>query len=278
MSDLILYSIVIPTYNRIDLLTLTLQQIELIRQSDKDVSIEVIVSDDSKDSLTQEMILAEFPNVIYTRGPQRGPAANRNHGVSKARGEWIVFTDDDCLPDIAWLNAFRKHNTSDLVLEGKTIADRAQNRLDEESPINEHGGCLWSCNFAIRKDLFHKLEGFDETYPYAAMEDMDFREKVIRSGGTIKFLEEAIVVHPWRIGLNDIQARMKSRKKFLRKYPDIAKKTRTLLFIMRRSKNVSLEIFRNLKNTKGKGLGTRLLYELQLTMNLIWDRVSSRDV
>jgi glycosyltransferase involved in cell wall biosynthesis len=35
-----------------------------------------------------------------------GPASARNTGAAAARGEWLAFTDDDCLPDRGWLTAF----------------------------------------------------------------------------------------------------------------------------------------------------------------------------
>src|SRR5690606_24756010 len=84
-----------------------------------------------------------------------------------------------------------------LVYEGKTVADRPQVRYDEESPINETGGHLWSCNFAIKKTLFERLSGFDEGFPYAAMEDVDFHYRVAKVA-ECRFLPAAVIVHPWR--------------------------------------------------------------------------------
>ena len=45
------------------------------------------------------MVEREFPNVSWGKGKHNGPAGNRNAGVSRATGEWIVFIDDDCIAD-----------------------------------------------------------------------------------------------------------------------------------------------------------------------------------
>jgi GT2 family glycosyltransferase len=115
-----------------------------------------------------------------------------------ARAEWLVFTDDDCLPDPDWLAAFDRNTDGRDVLEGLTRADRPQQRLDEESPINLTGGYLWSCNFAIRKNLFLHIGGFDENFPAPAMEDCDLRERLRREGIRLHFIPAAAVMHPWR--------------------------------------------------------------------------------
>jgi len=84
------------------------------------------------------------------------------------------------------------------VLEGRTIADRPKQRLDEESPVNFSGGYLWSCNFAIKKSLFDSINGFDEIFPFPAMEDVDLKYRIDTKGVKTLFVPEAVVTHPWR--------------------------------------------------------------------------------
>ncbi|MFM6509421.1 MAG: glycosyltransferase family 2 protein, partial [Dolichospermum sp.] len=134
--------------------------------------------DDGYQSTAQEMIEQNYPWVKWVAGPGKGPAANRNNGAKYATGEWLAFTDDDCLPDPQWLASYGEaiaNNKSYLVFEGRTYVDRPRKNLAETSPINESGGYLWSCNFSIQKQLFESLGGFDERFPYAAMEDVDLR-------------------------------------------------------------------------------------------------------
>ena len=159
---------------------------------------DVIVSDDGVATTAEQMMRSDYPWAMWTRGPRRGPAANRNHGAGLATTDWLAFTDDDCLPSEGWLQAYFDARGQAEVLEGLTCADREMRRHDEESPINLYGGYLWSCNFAIRKTLFEELGEFDENYPAPALEDCDLRERIIAHGTKFKFIPQAKIVHPWR--------------------------------------------------------------------------------
>lgn len=195
------FSIVVPTCNRVDLLKRCLNALAAALQRVEGPRVEVIVSDDSRDDATREMVVGGYPWVTWVRGPRRGPAANRNTGVANARGSWILFTDDDCIPDIDWMRAWAaaiQDKPHFQVFEGKTVADRARARFDEESPVNTEGGYLWSCNMAIRRELFDRLGGFSESFPHATMEDIDFRLRLLASGERFAFVAEAIVCHPYR--------------------------------------------------------------------------------
>ncbi|MFP5042059.1 glycosyltransferase family 2 protein [Parasediminibacterium sp. JCM 36343] len=192
-----LFTVIIPTYNRNDLLKKCLDalalNIEKINQP-----FEVIITDDSHGNVAKELV-AVYPWATWLAGAKKGPAANRNIAAKNAKGKWLVFTDDDCLPSENWLKTYADAFIANefMVYEGLTKADRKQLRFDEEAPINLTGGKLWSCNFAISSSLFRTLNGFDETFPYAAMEDIDFYMRVSQKA-TIYFLPEACVVHPWR--------------------------------------------------------------------------------
>jgi len=159
---------------------------------------EVIVSDDGRTTNAEFLVRERFPWARWVEGPRRGPAANRNNGARVATGEWLVFTDDDCLPDAGWLKAYAENTGKASVLEGLTKADRPKQRLDEEAPINLTGGYLWSCNFAIEKALFFRVDGFDENFQAPAMEDCDLRERIKELGQPILFCRDAEVIHPWR--------------------------------------------------------------------------------
>lgn len=201
MSQAPLFSVIIPTCQRPQLLARCLERLAPGKQSLPGENYEVIVTDDGTTDETTKVI-AGFPWARWTQGPRRGPAANRNHGATRAEGEWLVFTDDDCLPDVNWLEAFagRARQSSDApsVLEGRTYVDRARRHPLEVSPVNGSGGVLWSCNFAIKRSAFVMLGGFDERFPYSAMEDCELRIRLVQRNTEMEFVPQAGVMHPWR--------------------------------------------------------------------------------
>lgn len=217
-------SVVIPTCNRNDLLSNCLSLLAPSKQDINSFDYEIIVSDDSKLNAAKELIENNFNWVKWIEGPKRGPAANRNNGAGKAKGSWLVFLDDDCLPQPRWLNeyaaAISNYSAEYQVLEGKTMPDRPKTRYDEEAPVNLEGGKLWSCNFSIRADVFWELGGFDEEFPFPAMEDVDFHLRIKKESGIkIKFLPTAVIIHPWR----RVKA-FKSFKKHLKSHAFFSKK------------------------------------------------------
>lgn len=194
-----LFSVIIPTYHRNDLLARCLDRLAPGVQTMNADAYEVIVSDDGALTTAEELVRTSYPWAQWIEGPRRGPAANRNSAVQHAHGEMIVFTDDDCIPDLGWLDAYVAAHRPDVPLyEGKTDWPEPYNRLIEEAPLNRTGGCLWSCNMMIESRLFSQMGGFDETFPTAANEDSDFRERLRAAGFTSTFVEQAMVLHPPR--------------------------------------------------------------------------------
>jgi GT2 family glycosyltransferase len=192
-------SVVIPTYHRNDLLAKCLDCLAPEIQTLPADQYEIIVTDDGSQTTAEEMIREHYPWVKWVAGPRKGPAANRNHGAKYARGEFIAFTDDDCLPSPSWLWAFSSALTPDIhVYEGKTTCEAGIHSPLEHAPINLTGGWLWSCNMMIRASLFQKLNGFDENFPYPHMEDTDLRERLKMKGYYFLFVENAVVDHPPR--------------------------------------------------------------------------------
>ena len=222
------FSVIIPTYQRQQELCLCLNGLApycdpAVRPTHR-ISPEVIVSDDARDPQLRALLLQRYPWCRYTKGPACGPAANRNHGAQLASGDWLVFTDDDCLPQPGWIEAFAQHTDYCDVIEGRTSAVGVRTRVDEECPINESGGFLWSCNFAIKRKIFFTLGGFHEDFPAAAMEDVELNLRINKSGLKRKYVSDAIVYHPWRRqkGLQFVRAHSASVEKFVSLHPEQA--------------------------------------------------------
>lgn len=254
----------------------TMQSLPVMGQPDFDY--EIIVSDDGTVSTAQAMLQTTFPFVRWVRGPRRGPAANRNRGAKIAQGDWLLFLDDDCTPAPGWIASYAEFSRSPghSVLEGKTLPTGKRTRPDQGCPINETGGLLWSCNFAIRRKLFLEIGCFDEEYRTASMEDLDLHIRLRRIGHQIQFVSDALVMHPWKLrgGLKFVRLQARSISYFVNKHPEakamfprtwgLTMGTRALI------KEFPLHLFRFGAKGSFRGLGL----DLALATSVFWPLIT----
>jgi glycosyltransferase involved in cell wall biosynthesis len=116
-----LLSVVIPTYNRMRLLSLCLSQL-LSQQKHPYECYEIIVVDDGSTDGTPDhlsQLTASQPAISYIQQANAGHAVARRTGFLKARGEIVVSLDDDCIPTTGWINeiiqVFKQHPDIALV-------------------------------------------------------------------------------------------------------------------------------------------------------------------
>ena len=98
------YSVVIPTFNRMDVLPEVLAALEAQEEAP---SFEVVVIDDGSSDGTAEWLAGcrwRIP-VEAVSQPNRGPAEARNRGVQLASGGRVAFLGDDTVPSRGWLAA-----------------------------------------------------------------------------------------------------------------------------------------------------------------------------
>lgn len=195
-------SVIIPTCNRNDLLGKCLDCFAHGRQTVDDSLYEVIVTDDGKNSQAKELISNNYPWAKWVEGPKKGPAANRNNGAQYAKGEWLIFIDDDVLPDNNILRSYKmgiEENTGCLAFEGSIYPDDWNSLSKDmmECPVNINGGVFWSANICVSNGLFKLINGFDDRFLIAAQEDQDIYEN-LKLHTNVVFLKDAKVIHPVR--------------------------------------------------------------------------------
>jgi glycosyltransferase involved in cell wall biosynthesis len=260
---MILLSVLIPTYRRTNLLDACLNCICNLQENIDPNSFEVIVSDDGNLKETIESLGKKYPLVRFYKGPGNGPASNRNNAAKYAKGLWLAYTDDDCLPDSHWIkniiSAIDSNKNID-VIEGLTRAERSRLRYNEESPINLTGGYLWSCNFVILRQLFVDIGGFNEFFPMAALEDVELHHRLKKINAKIIFISNMVVIHPWRLR-NGIFFRLKCMKSIeylINCHPEFSKKFtfRQELFRVGIYIKRCILIFPEMK---GRGFGSEIL-------------------
>jgi glycosyltransferase involved in cell wall biosynthesis len=239
-------TVIVPTCNRNDLLRKCLNNLVPEIQTLDSSKYEVIVSDDTKFNKEIESLKKEYPFIHFISGPKKGPASNRNFGAKHSNGDWLVFIDDDCVPDCNILLNYHKEIIREkyTAIEGYINADREQERFDEQSPLNLNGGCFWSCNIAVSKKIYDIVGGFDEGFPFPALEDTDFYERLKLVAKTT-FLENARVMHPWRRMIP-----FANYKKKIISHQFVLNKTNTEKNFSYRIKRLKLFIGISISNTK----------------------------
>ncbi len=225
-------SVVIPTFKRPQLLLKCLSALK--NQSFSPENYEVIVVTDGPDDETRQNVKS-FTNqhhllnfICNNLNIKAGPAAARNKGASLAKGELIVFTDDDCVPDNNWLqsywNAFCKEQQKEIAFSGKTVVPRSGKLTDYEKNIaNLETAEFITANCACTKQAFKKVNGFDEDFEIAWREDSELQFKFITASVPIIKINEALVVHPvrdapWAISLKE-QKKSKFNALLHKKHP-----------------------------------------------------------
>lgn len=201
-------SVVIPTYNRLSFLKECLES--LSNQTWPRSHYEIIIVDDGSRNGTADYVQSfqerpNAPKVVYIRQSNRGPAAARNTGVKRAKGDIIAFIDDDCIASYNWLESitgvFReKSDVSACGTPAYSTEDIHSNNLKpheskylkfEYAPLS----LISTNNCAIYKDVFDKIGGFDESFSLTGGEDPDLIYTLLARGYEVFQTSEMIVYH-----------------------------------------------------------------------------------
>jgi len=200
-------SVVVPTCDRPAGLNELLAALR--RQEPVDGSFEVIVVDDGSRTPVADQLggTAEGLDLDVIRTENRGPAAARNTGVAAARGEFLAFIDDDCLPATDWLSTLdrARREYPEATLGGRTVCGLSGNRWAESSQALEdavyrranrdpsRSRFLSSKNLAMPRALFRRCGGFDPAFRFS--EDRDLCARLVGAGERLVYLPDAVVEH-----------------------------------------------------------------------------------
>ena len=143
-----LISVIVSTYNRPDALALILKSFNY--QTDKD--FEVLIADDGSTQETRKLVAQMTMScnfsITYVRQEDLGfrLARIRNLAAQKAKGEYLVFLDGDCVPRPSFIAVHRKLAQKKFLVAGNRILlseSFTKETLDKQSTIWTYSIFKW---------------------------------------------------------------------------------------------------------------------------------------
>jgi glycosyltransferase involved in cell wall biosynthesis len=168
----------------------------LLNQTFNDFDI-VIVDDMSDDNTKRLVEKFEDKRIRYFRNTSwLGLSASRNKCLKYARGDYVFFTDADCLVSKNWIEEGLKYLKTPhcIGVEGMTYyVDKGYKPTRSDDIVeNRKGGEYPTCNMAYIKNVLNDIGGFDERYTYCEDRDLALRARRL---GKISFNHNMIVFH-----------------------------------------------------------------------------------
>ncbi|MCJ1708739.1 glycosyltransferase [Microbacterium sp. VKM Ac-2923] len=194
-------SVIVCTRNRPGYLREALAAI----QKNTPTETEVVVVDSASDTDETRLIAEEF-GVVYVRAGA-GLSVARNAGIHSSARPFVIFTDDDCLPEEGWIDVVLPHFedptvgavTGRMLHRSETAVEAPYRRQHlYRTPVQGldagHGAVM-----AFRREMLLRMGGFDDALgagkPWAGAEDLDIFVRIARVGSTIVHDATCIVWH-----------------------------------------------------------------------------------
>jgi glycosyltransferase involved in cell wall biosynthesis len=219
-------SVVLPTYNRKEILSRVLEALE--SQTRRDLILEILVVDDGSSDGTNELVSRQAAEAAVAirmlRQQNQGLAAARNHGIREAKGEIILFIDDDEIPapnlveeHMAW---HQQHPDLNFGMVGYIpwspevrptplmwyiISEGPQYGFGHMTAGGRVGfvGCYFA-NTSVKTQFLRENGMFDESFRTWGCEDWDLGYRLIKKGLVMIYNPRAIVFHYRRVRFAEV--------------------------------------------------------------------------
>ena len=210
-------SIIIPTYNRKDILLTTLKGYE--QQTARAEILEILVVDDGSTDGTgvaiADFALASPTTIRYFANPKKGPGSARNYGILAARGALLLLGDDDIVPaptlvseHLAWNQRYPADNFAimgHVSWSPEVHPTPFMEWLGLDGVLFGFGRLVpgqmvgfefsYFCNTTIKRDFLISKGMFDENFRAYGYEDTELAYRLTNQGLRVIYNPQAIGYH-----------------------------------------------------------------------------------
>lgn len=189
----------LSTHNRLKILKLVVEQ--LFKQTLPKEEYEIVLVDDGSTDGTKEWVNTLSPPVQFTyiRQEKDCLAVARNKGIRAAKGEYILFIDDDV---IAGENLLKEHlRFHDLF--PKSVVKGWVNHIDtlhipkipKFTMQDISTAFFWTSNVSVKREYLIKAGLFDEAFKEYGWEDLELGYRLRKLGLKCRYNKHALAFH-----------------------------------------------------------------------------------
>jgi len=225
-----LISVIIPTFNDWERLWLCVNAI--LKNEFNICSVEIIIVNNGPPAPSTNVTIDERITIIECK--KKGSYSARNLGIINSRGDYLLFTDADCIPSKKWISALYEslaEKKFDIVSgpiklfsknEIANVFELYEFAFAFDQEFNKKIGLFPTANLGVKREIFNLLGLFDDSQLTGS--DFEFCSRYIRIKDKLDFNSDAIVYHPARYSLKAllkkrIRTSFKGKSNFKKIYP-----------------------------------------------------------